>query len=168
MQRDPPPTSNGADKGFTLSSTATCDCMNDPIDTAQAKVLDFQSHSIAIAQLSGKGRGVVAFRDFPKDSLVERSAVIAIPRDDVPLIRQTGLANYYFEWGDDCDQAAIALGYGSLYNHSYTPNARYVFRESEECIEFIALRDIEAGEEITINYNNLEESAANPLSFVVK
>ena len=90
-----------------------------------------------------------------------------IGQDDVPLLRQTRLEHYYFEWGHDCQQAAIALGYGSLYNHSYTPNARYVFRESEECLEFIALREIQAGEEITINYNNLEESAANPLPFTV-
>jgi SET domain-containing protein len=83
-------------------------------------------------------------------------------------VRQTRLAHYYFEWGDDCQQAAIALGYGSLYNHSYNPNARYVFRESEECLEFIALRDIEPGEEITINYNNLEESAAHPVKFEVR
>lgn len=124
--------------------------------------------SIAVAQLPGKGRGVVAFRDFSAGALIERPPVIVISRDDVRLIRQTRLVSYYFEWGDDCDQAAIALGYGSLYNHSYTPNARYVFRESEECLEFIALRDIEAGEEITINYNNLEESAANPLPFIVK
>jgi hypothetical protein len=42
-----------------------------------------------------------------------------------------------------------------------------VFRENEECLEFVALSDIAAGEEVTINYNNLEESAANPLHFAV-
>jgi len=47
---------------------------------------------------------------------------------------------------------AIALGYGSLYNHSYTPNAHYrdIGRRSKE---FLAVRDIAAGEEITVNYN---------------
>jgi SET domain-containing protein len=110
----------------------------------------------------------IALRDIEAGDIVERAPVIVIPREDLLVVRQTRLAHYYFEWGGDCQQAAIALGYGSLYNHSYRPNARYVFRESEECLEFIALRDIEAGEEITINYNNLEESAANAVKFEVR
>src|SRR6266571_4803892 len=121
--------------------------------------------SLQIQHFSDKGRGVVAARPFRAGETIERPPVIVIPAEEAPLIRDTRLAHYYFEWGDDCKQAAIALGYGSLYNHSYTPNARYEFRESEECLEFIALRDIEPGEEITINYNNLGPSAAHALKF---
>lgn len=124
--------------------------------------------SIAIEHFPGKGRGVVARRHFCADETIERSPVIVIPREQVGLIRETRLGSYYYEWGHDCRQGAIALGYGSLYNHSYQPNARFVFREDEECLEFIALRDIQPGEEITINYNNLEESAAMPLKFEVR
>jgi len=127
-----------------------------------------RSPSIAIATFPGKGRGVVARRAFCAGETIERPPVIVIPREQVALIRETRLVSYYYEWGADCKQAAIALGYGSLYNHSYEPNARFEFREDKECLEFIALRDIEAGEEITINYNNLEESAAQPLKFDVR
>jgi SET domain-containing protein len=123
---------------------------------------------IGVRHIPGKGRGVVALRPLIAGQTIERPPVIVIPAEEAPLIRDTRLAHYYFEWGDDCRQAAIALGYGSLYNHSYSPNARYEFRESEECLEFIALREIAAGEEITINYNNLFESAARPLKFNVK
>jgi SET domain-containing protein len=123
--------------------------------------------AIAIHDLGAKGRGVIAQRRFLAGELIEQPPVIVIPRQDMPLVRQTRLAQYYFEWGDNCQEGAIALGCGSLYNHSYDPNARYVFRESEECIEIIAIKDIEPGEEITINYNNLEESAANPVKFDV-
>jgi uncharacterized protein len=124
--------------------------------------------SIAVRHISGKGRGVVADQPLRAGEIVERPPVIVIPANEAPLIRDTRLAHYYFEWGDDCKQAAIALGYGSLYNHSYTPNARYEFREDEECLEFIALRDIEPGEEITINYNNLGPSASHPVRFAVQ
>ena len=123
--------------------------------------------SIAVQHFIEKGRGVVAMRPFRAGETIERPPVIVISANEAPLIRDTRLAHYYFEWGDDCRQAAIALGYGSLYNHSYAPNARYEFREDEECLEFIALRDIELGEEITINYNNLGPSAAKPLKFDV-
>ena len=129
--------------------------------------LSCQRMSISIGHFPGKGRGVVAGRMFRAGETIERPPVIVISADESPLIRDTRLAHYHFEWGPDCRQTAIALGYGSLYNHSYTPNARYEFRESEECLEFVALREISPGEEITINYNNLEESAANPLKFAV-
>src|SRR5438105_5668568 len=121
--------------------------------------------SISIRRFPDKGRGVIADRRFQAGETIERPPVIVISANEAPLIRDTRLKSYYFEWGDDCKQAAIALGYGSLYNHSYTPSARYEFREDEECLEFIALRDIEPGEEITINYNNLGPSANDPLKF---
>ena len=124
--------------------------------------------SIAPRSFPGKGRGVVAQRRFDAGETIERPPVIVIPREDVALIRQTALASYYYEWGADCRQGALALGYGSLYNHSYEPNARFLFHEDQDCLEFVALRDIEPGEEITINYNNLEESAANPMQFDVR
>jgi uncharacterized protein len=123
--------------------------------------------SIDVQHFPGKGRGVVATRLIRAGEVIERAPVIAVPREEAPLIRDTRLAHYYYEWGEDCRAAAIALGYGSLYNHSYAPNARYEFREPDECLEFIALRDIQPGEEITINYNNLGSDAAKPLKFEV-
>jgi SET domain-containing protein len=51
---------------------------------------------------------------------------------------------------------AVALGYGSLYNHSYQPNARYD-DESGKTKVFSALRDIAPGEEIVVNYNGVPE-----------
>jgi SET domain-containing protein len=124
--------------------------------------------SITVRHIPNKGRGVVALRPFVAGETIERPPVIVIPKEQAPLIRETRLAHYYFEWGEDCQEAAIALGFGSLYNHSYTPNARYEFCEDEECLEFIALSPIQPGEEITINYNNLGPSKANPLKFDVK
>ena len=48
---------------------------------------------------------------------------------------------------------AMALGTGSLYNHSFEPNAQYLRLFGEQAIEYVALHDIREGEEITINYN---------------
>ena len=64
------------------------------------------------------------------------------------------LQDYYFLWGADEKDAAILLGLCSLCNHSYQPNT--VFRPPAprpSTIRFVARRDIEAGEEITTNYN---------------
>ena len=50
------------------------------------------------------------------------------------------------------EYVALPLGYGSIYNHSYEPNASSL-NVVPDIMEFVALKDIQQGEEITINYN---------------
>ncbi|MFJ7829564.1 SET domain-containing protein [Peribacillus sp. NPDC097284] len=97
------------------------------------------------------GRGIFATRDIKKDELLEVSPVVVSPKKDWKYLKKTSLFEHCFYWGDD--DTAIALGYGSLFNHSYTPNARYDNNEDRLTIDFYAYADILAGEEITINYN---------------
>lgn len=134
------------------------------------KTLDIvaSTGSLAVALMPQKGRGVVALRAFAAGALVERAPVIVAPAHHVARIAATDLRHYYFEWGEDDDQAAIALGYGSLYNHSYEPNLEFEFLEDEQVIEFVARRAIEPGDELTVNYNNLGEFENHPLSFDVR
>ena len=98
-------------------------------------------------------RGVFSSQLVPKGSIIEICAVIVIPRDEMNHLKKTTLYNYYFDWDEESQSGAIALGYGSLYNHSYHPNTEYVLDYDTNTLEFHALKDIEAGEEITINYN---------------
>ncbi|HLO89017.1 MAG TPA: SET domain-containing protein-lysine N-methyltransferase, partial [Nostocaceae cyanobacterium] len=74
------------------------------------------------------------------------------------LITQTVLFNYYFTWHGE--SGAIALGFASLFNHSYYPNAYYVKNFTDRVIEVIAYKYIREGQEITVNYNG----AVNDLS----
>ncbi|NPV92863.1 MAG: SET domain-containing protein-lysine N-methyltransferase [Firmicutes bacterium] len=106
---------------------------------------------IYVERCIGKGRGVLARRKIGRGELIERAPIVVFTREEWELIDKTVLTDYCFNWGDK--QGALALGYGSLYNHSYSPNARYRENLPEMAIDFIALRDIEAGEEITVNYN---------------
>lgn len=98
-----------------------------------------------------KGRGIFAQKRFLKGEMIERSPVVVIPAEQVELIDQTVLSNYYYDWEDK--GVAIALGLVSLFNHSYDPNTYYVKKFAEGEVELIAYRDIETGEEITANYN---------------
>jgi SET domain-containing protein len=57
-------------------------------------------------------------------------------------------------WGDEePKKVAICFGFGSMYNHSYEPNATYKKRLNENVIEFIAIRPLKKDEEISVNYN---------------
>lgn len=108
---------------------------------------------IRVGSSKGKGRGVFARRQIAEGERIEQVPVLVIPAEQWQHLKRTVLYNYCFSWGSDHQHAALALGFGSLYNHSYQPNAAYVKRLAELIIDFVALRGIAPGEEITINYN---------------
>lgn len=95
-----------------------------------------------------------AKEDIKSGELIESCPVLALPdTKDRARLRKTGLINYYFLWGEKRDHVAICLGFGSLYNHQYQPNAQYIKRIEEVQMDFYAVQDIKKGEEITVNYN---------------
>lgn len=97
----------------------------------------------------GKGRGVFATRAFARGDVVEVAPVLVLPADQQDRIDGTVLDSYVFGWGDT---VAIALGFGSLYNHSWSPNLEYRKRLAEGTLEFVAITDIALGDELTTNY----------------
>lgn len=109
-------------------------------------------HDIAVRDVKGKGRGVFALRNFKKGELIERCPVLVIPERHSEYILNTKLDHYAFDWDEDEDLALI-LGYGMIYNHSYSPNARMVHDITKRVSDVIAYRAIKAGDEILINYN---------------
>ncbi|MDB5314022.1 MAG: hypothetical protein JWO38_8224 [Gemmataceae bacterium] len=69
------------------------------------------------------GRGVFAGRAFRPPDVIEVCPVIRLP--GVTDEKRLGdLRHYVFKWGKAGDGLAIALGYGSLYNHSPRPGRR--------------------------------------------
>jgi SET domain-containing protein len=102
-----------------------------------------------------KGRGVYAMQSFLKGELVEESPVLLVntPVSDLP----TELKTVLFNWGrlckNDSKTHALALGYGSLFNHENPANLRYTPDQENQTMRFFAVREIAAGEELTINYN---------------
>jgi SET domain-containing protein len=114
------------------------------------------SDSITVKRIKGKGRGVFALRRIRKGEVIERVPMIVMTAKEFEdEVSGSSLSNYCFAWGRD--QVALALGYGSIYNHSYTPNARYEDVGPQTKV-FLALRAIEPGEEITVNYNGRPSS----------
>ncbi len=110
------------------------------------------SSCLYIAESPGKGRGVFAGKTVEAGEVFESCPVLLFnDGEDARHIDATPLADYYYRWDEGIN--AIVLGYGSLYNHSYTPNAYYRRNYETQLLEFIALRKIEPGEEIVVNYN---------------
>jgi len=110
------------------------------------------------------GRGVFTSAPITKGSVIEVCHVIVIPKGELPIIHKTCLHDYYFLWGDKMQQCAIALGYGSLYNHAVHPNANFILDIANQTIDIEAIADIPAGTEITLNYHG-EPGDSEPLWF---
>ena len=83
----------------------------------------------------------------------EIAKAVVLGAKDRKTIDQTLLHDYIFEWGETRRQACIALGYVSLYNHSFTSNCEYEMDYDYQLITIRAVRSIRKGEELTINYN---------------
>jgi SET domain-containing protein len=122
---------------------------------------------IIVGPSPGKGRGVFAGQRIEAGAIIEEAPVIVVPRGEVEHLDRTALGDYYFLWGADEEDAALLLGLCSLCNHSYQPNAVFECRPEAGTIRFAALRSIEAGEEITANYNGAPDNA-KPLWFDVQ
>lgn len=107
---------------------------------------------VEIRDTKEKGRGVFALKNFQNGEVIERCPIIYISKKEEADIHKTILGRYVYAWKTDFD-AAIILGYGSIYNHSYKPNAEYIrdFKNNE--LVYQALRTISINEEIVVNYN---------------
>ena len=114
--------------------------------------------NLYIAESPQKGKGVFTHENIAEGTTIEIAPVIVLPEKDKNFIDQTHLYNYYFLWEADSSKTAIALGYGSIYNHSYEPNVAYKMDFEKETITFVAWKNIAAGDELFINYNGDEDA----------
>lgn len=106
-----------------------------------------------IAHTEKRGRGVFTKKEIPANTIIESAPVIVMSSNDRKLIDQTLLHDYIFEWGEESDRCCMALGLVPIYNHSYNSNCEYYMDFDSDIILIKTVRDVEKGEELTINYN---------------
>lgn len=120
-----------------------------------------------IGRTAGMGSGVFSSEDIAANTLIEYSPVIVMSSEERKLLDRTTLHNYIFEWGEDKDQCCMALGFVSMYNHSYQSNCEYEMDFCEGHISIHTVSHIKAGEELFINYNG-DWDDVKPLWFPAK
>ncbi|BDS12547.1 SET domain-containing protein [Aureispira anguillae] len=122
---------------------------------------------IFVAHSTLHGQGVFTGAKINAGSIIEICPILYLPKNDIVALQTTIINDYYFEWGTNLDAGALALGYGSIYNHSFKPNAYYNVDMENNTLSIYALRTITPGDEITINYNGDPEDDS-PLWFESK
>ena len=110
------------------------------------------------------GKGVFASEDIKKGEIIEVAPILILEFTDFIDTKWNLLFEYYF-WMDDF--VVLALGYGSLYNHSKNSNVRYEINSEKKVITFTATKNIKKDEEIYFNYKGSTSSKA-PLWFEKK
>jgi hypothetical protein len=107
---------------------------------------------IQVGPAGQRGRGVFAMSSLPIGTCIETSPVIVLSSAERLMVEKTLLYDYIFAWGPSEEEAAVALGYISLYNHTSPSNCEYEMDFEKKLISITTMRDIAAGEELTINY----------------
>ena len=119
--------------------------------TKASKSLGKTQMRIAVQDSPLHGLGVFACVDFAKDSVIERCFYLVIDDDDLQEINR--LNDYLFTSPDVKSDYLCVLGCGMIYNHGTPPNAEWQIADDDNrFIEFTALQDIRAGDEILHDY----------------
>ncbi len=134
--------------------------------THQMKIEPSSKIYITESKIPGGGRGVFAKVAIKKGELIERCPVIIL-KEEEELIEKSLLAEYIYFLGKKKKRLTLALGLGSIYNHTYTPNAKYKEITKDMAIEFRAIKNIKKNDEITVNYNQDSPKKTLPLWFEI-
>ncbi|UZJ57236.1 hypothetical protein CBS101457_006556 [Exobasidium rhododendri] len=140
-----------APAGFTLSSSSARSSF---ASTSSQPVLP--PDSLHVRQTASAGRGVFASVPLTAGTLLDVSHILLFPAKEYhDHGRHTQLDEYTYVWskGIEGNTMALALGIGSLFNHSYTtPNVSYTLDRATGTIRYTLMRDVMPEEELCISY----------------
>ena len=131
-----------------------------------ASIWKRRQRHIVLGRSKIHGFGVFATKNFRKGEVVEVCPVMSVTDKTKAILLANSpkavsdFGNFMFETEDG---SALAFGYGSFYNHSVEPNADYSMIEcfGRSCLEIVAWRRIEEGDEILLNYNGDPDDQAD-------
>jgi len=98
--------------------------------------------------------GVFAREKISKYEIIEESPYFFIPSEEMKLSPSSLPYSY-----DLYDNFIIGMGNSGLYNHSFNPNVEYEIDKVNEVMRHYAIKEINVGEELTLDYG--EENAKN-------
>jgi hypothetical protein len=118
---------------------------------------------IKVENVAGKGRGIIATTSIVRGTSIEWAPVAPFQARQWQWINKTDIFKYCFahpqNYNADKDtDGYIVFGLSSLCNHSTNPNAyiNWVQRETGLWVNLIALSSIQAEEEVSISYTNID------------
>ena len=120
-----------------------------PVHSHKDKITNCDIY-VAPSKILNAGYGVFANKDFKKGDIVERAPFL---ERETPYGNE--LMNYVFQSHLDRTKSLVVFGYGSIYNHSLTPNIMYSINSqlpSDRLFTYQTTKAIKKDEELFINY----------------
>ena len=106
------------------------------------------------------GMGVFAIEEIKKDEVIEECHLIDIPTLPIEYNKIVAEFMHRFSFKYPADKKlklvteVLPLGNGCIYNHSDNNNATWRDHPKYKAFQFVAIRDINIGEEICTFYGN--------------
>lgn len=105
---------------------------------------------IVVRNITKTGRSLFAGQSIKKGEVIEIAHVVPIDKMEHDILVNTVLNLYVYSWKDN--GCALALGLGSLFNHSNEANVEYSPKYHTKKIVYKASRSIKKGEQLFIDY----------------
>ena len=109
---------------------------------------------VEVKSSPGRGLGVFAIEYIIEGEVIEECHMVTLP---IPKGEQSGLLmDYRFNWPQNIEtqEQVVVLGNGSIYNHDDNNNAIWRDHPRYKLFQFVAIKNILPGEEITTYYGN--------------
>lgn len=117
---------------------------------------------LEVNQSPGKGWGVFATSPIYKGEIIEECPILEIPRKVYQCVPDLFI-DYVFSSLTQNEIPVLPFGFGCIYNHSNTPNARWSLHpENDKIFRFTAIQNIKPGEEVCTYYAGEEYWAQRP------
>lgn len=95
------------------------------------------------------GRGIHVHEAAAAGDCITSAAALVLDPHDTDALADHPLASYLVAWEDG---AAVPMGPLAFVNHSSRPNAELVVDDDHTEVQLYLLRDVVAGEELTVDY----------------
>lgn len=108
------------------------------------------------------GRGVFASQAIEEGQVFHKAHLLVFPSAQYPALQDTVAAHYVFHVAEAADGSpntvnGLAMSPISFINHSRAASCAFEVDPDSQTIRFTALRPIDAGEELTIDYGDFAE-----------
>ena len=107
-------------------------------------------YPVYVKRVRGKGWAAFCAKKIPIYTDFNVTPLLVLTAKQTKLMADSILESYWYDFGPR--QRAIALGLGSIMNHSSNPNCSFHFSATKRTLTFFSLEEIPAHTELTHDY----------------
>lgn len=107
-------------------------------------------YPLYLKRIRGKGWGAFCAKKIPRHADFDVTPLLVLSVRESKALAGSKLEDYWYDF--DKNRRAIALGLGSMMNHSSKPNCSFHFSKTKRTLTFFSLKNIPAHTELTHDY----------------